>query len=160
MAIGGLGMTAGVLLKTTGIFKPAAVNGPSQLIASAKRSDYGGWVQIGHLVYTVLAARLLPESGGRDASHFLLRVSVRIADIQGVSDYIDNETFRLLVDGAALSHSNNVSVTVDEKSAAQAELVFELPERISKAELMVGRPSEGVARIPLELIPHRIADGS
>ena len=77
-----------------------------------------------------------------------------------LSDYIDNETFHLLVDGEALTHDNNVNLTVYENSAVQAELVFILPEANEAAELLIGRAKEGAARIPLELVPRRMADGS
>jgi len=88
------------------------------------------------------------------------RVSVRIADVQGSSDYIDNKTFHLLVDGEALTHENNINLTVYENTAVQANMTFVVPEDTSSAELLVGRATEGVARIPLELEPRRMADGS
>jgi len=161
VAIGVLGMALGVLLQARQLFTPSG-DDPRLLIASAKRADHPGKAQIGHLLYTVTSARLqrVTDAKDHDESQVLARIKVRIADVQGVSDYIDNETFHLLVDGEALSHTNNVNLTIYEKSSAEVELVFVLPEKTQTAELLVGRRSEGAARIPLDLAPRRMADGS
>ena len=157
VAIGVLGVALGVALQA----RHSSSDDPQLLIASAKRTDRPGQAQVGHLVYTITSARLqhVPDPKDHDEMQCEARISVRVADVQGISDYIDNQTFRLLVDGEALSHANNVNLTVYEKSATHADLVFVLPEETATAELLVGRPSEGVARIPLDLVPRRMADG-
>jgi hypothetical protein len=162
VAIGVLGMALGVVLQASQLLRAPSADDPRLLIASAKHTDRPGKAQIGHLVYTVTSARLqrVADPKDRDESQVLARITVRIADIQGSSDYIDNETFHLLVDGEALSHTNNVNLTIYEKSSGEAELLFVLPEEIPTAELLVGRRSEGAVRIPLELSPRRMAEGS
>lgn len=155
-------MALGVVLQASQLFNPPSADDPRLLIASAKRTDHPGRAQIGHLVYTVTSARLqrVADPKDHDETQVLARINVRIADVQGSSDYIDNETFHLLVDGEALSHTNNVNLTIYEKSSAEAELVFVLPDETPTAELLVGRRSEGAVRIPLEMSPRRMADGS
>jgi len=161
-AIGVLGMAVGVMLQASGVFKKPDPDDPRVLIASAKRSDHPGQARVGHLVYKITSARLQRsrDPGDREQSRLVARVSVRIADVQGSSDYIDNKTFHLLVDGEALTHENNINLTVYENTAVQANMTFVVPEDTSSAELLVGRATEGVARIPLELEPRRMADGS
>jgi hypothetical protein len=162
VAIGLLGMVLGVVLQANQLFKQPAGDDPRLLIASAKRTDRPGQAQVGHLVYTITSARLqrVRDPKDHDEVQCLALISVRVADVQGISDYIDNQTFRLLVDGEALSHVNNVNLPVYEKSATHTDLTFILPEETATAELLVGRPNEGVARIPVDLAPRRMADGS
>jgi hypothetical protein len=155
-------MALGVVLQANQVFKRPVGEDPRLLIASAKRTDRPGQAQVGHLVYTVISAKLqrIPDPKDHDEVQCQALISVRVADVQGISDYIDNQTFRLLVGGEALSHTNNVNEAVEEKSATKADLVFVLPKEVTTADLLVGRPSEGVARIPLDLVPRRMADGS
>jgi hypothetical protein len=161
LAIGVLGMALGVVLQAGRLFKQPASGDPRLVLAEAKLAERPGQADVGHLRYTVTGAQIQrvadPEDG--DESRLLARISVRIADQKGISDYIDNETFRLVVDGEALSHSNNVNVTIYEHASAEAELVFELPEEVSTAQLLVRRGNEGSARIPVVLSPRRMAEG-
>ena len=157
VAVAVLGMVAGVVLHASQTSNP---DDPKLLIAMAKRSDRAGQAQVGHLLYQVTSARLqrLPDNG--DENRLIASVNVRISDVKGSSDYIDNKTFHLLVDGELLTHENNVNLTVDENSAVQTQLVFFVPDGTIQADLLIGRASEGAARIGLDLAPHRVADGS
>jgi hypothetical protein len=161
VAIGALGVLIGVVLQAGQLLKQPSSDDPGFRIASARQADRPGEAKVGHLLYTVTGARVQRVADPEDADEakFEVHISVRIADVQGVSDYIDNETFRLVVDGEALSHSNNVNVTIYEKSSAEAELVFLLPEEIPAAKLLVGRRNESAALIPLDLTPRRMAEG-
>jgi hypothetical protein len=162
VAIGVLGLALGVVLQASQQFKQPASGDPRLMVATAKLIDNGGTAQVGHLLYSISDARIQRVTDPKDTDevHLLARISVRITDVQGISDYIDNETFRLVVDGEALSHSNNVNVTIYEKSSAETELVFALPEEVASAELLVARRNEGAVRIPVDLAPRRMAEGS
>jgi hypothetical protein len=162
VAIGVTGIVLGLVLQATQLLRQPSSDDPWFRIASAKQADRPGEAQVGHLVYTITGARMQRVADPNDSDETQLQalVSVRIEDVQGVSDYIDNETFRLVFDGEALSHSNNVNLTIHEKSSAETDLVFVLPEEITSAELLVGRRNEDAARIPLEFAPRRMAEGS
>ena len=161
VAIGVTGVVLGLVLQASQLFRQPSSDDPWFRIASAKPADRPGEAQVGHLVYTITSSRIQRVADPKDSDEFQLvaQILVRIEDVQGISDYIDNETFRLVVDGEALSHSNNVNVTIYEKSSAEAQLDFVLPEEISSAELLVGRRNEGAARIALEFAPRRMAEG-
>jgi hypothetical protein len=157
-----LGIAVGVMLQASQLSGKLDASDPRRLIASAKRSDRAGQARVGHLLYQITSTRLerMADPANSENSRLVARVDVRIADVQGSSDYIDNKTFHLLVDGEALTHENNINLTVYENSAVQASLIFVVPENTSAAELLVGRATEGVASIPLGLEPRRMADGS
>jgi hypothetical protein len=161
VAIGVTGIVLGLLLQASQLFKQAASDDPWFRLASAKQADRPGEAQVGHLVYTITSSRIqrIANPKGSDKFQLMAHIRVRIKDVQGISDYIDNETFRLVVDGEVLSHSNNVNLTIHETSSAEAKLDFVLPEEIPSAELLVGRRNEDAARIPLEFAPRRIAEG-
>src|SRR5690242_20015859 len=96
VAIGLLGVVLGIALQVTQLFKQPASDDPRLLIASAKRTDRPSQAQIGHLVYTITSARLqhVPDPKDHKEMQCLARITVRVADVQGISDYIDNQTFR------------------------------------------------------------------
>jgi hypothetical protein len=161
VAIGVTGVALGIVLQAGPLFRHASNADRRFTVASAKLTERSGEAQVGHLVYTVTSARIERVADPKDSEEFEFRarISVRIKDVQGISDYIDNETFRLLVDGEALSHYNNVNVTIYERSSANAELIFVLPEENPSLELLVGRRNEGAVRIPLDPAPRRMAEG-
>lgn len=155
-------MALGVVLQTSQLFKHPSSSDPRLVLADAKLTDRPGQADVGHLRYTVTGAQIerVADPKDSDESQLLAHITVRIADQKGISDYIDNETFHLVVDGDTVNHSNNVNVTVYENASAETELVFVLPEEVGSAELLVGRRNEGAARIPVALSPRRMAEGS
>ncbi len=125
--------------------------------APEKRSDPGSesQVQAGHLVYKILATRLNQYSVGKDgkSSKLALRVSIRVTDVMGISDYVDRRTIRLLVDGAELLPENSINVAVYDKQMAETDVLFIIPARVNRVELLVGRSEDATAKIPIELKP-------
>jgi hypothetical protein len=114
-------------------------------------------VRAGHYVFRLLDMKVEPYATGADGkpTSVALRLSIRVTDVMGVTDYVDRLTIRLAVDGAELIPENSINLAVMEKQAVVTEALFIVPADARRVELLVGRASDATARIPLEIQPAR-----
>lgn len=113
----------------------------------------GAQVRAGHLVFKLLSVVRQPYAA--DASgkprQFSLTLAIRVTDIAGISGYVDRNTIRLAVDGAELLPENAINLAVYERQSVETDAVFIVPADATSAELLLGRPSEAMGRLPLDL---------
>lgn len=69
----------------------------------------------------------------------------------GMSDYVDRQTIRLSVDGAELMPENPINFAVYDRQSVETEALFIVPADASTIALLLGRPEDAVARLPLSL---------
>ena len=112
-----------------------------------------GQVRVGHYAFKLLGTKL--ESYSTDANgnpkKLSLRLSIRVTDVMGVSDYVDRRTVRLSVDGTELIPENSINFTVSERQSVETEAVFIVPADASVIALLLGRPEDAVGKLPLTL---------
>lgn len=112
-------------------------------------------VQAGHYVFKLLDSSIAPHSINANGkpSKLSMRFSIRVTDVMGVSDYIDRRTIRLSADGAELLPENTINVAVYDNQSIQTDAVFIVPTDVDSVELLVGRPEDATARIPITFEP-------
>lgn len=110
-------------------------------------------VRAGHFMFKVLSTKVEPYSVNADGSpqKLALRLSIRITDVLGTSDYVDGRTIRLESDGAESSAINSTTFAVYDKQSVDTEAIFVVPADASKFELLLGRPEDAVGRLPLTI---------
>jgi hypothetical protein len=112
-----------------------------------------GQVRAGHYAVKLLDAKW--ESYSTDKSgnpqKFSLRLSIRVTDVMGMSDYVDRRTVRLSVDGAELMPENSINFAVYARQSVETEALFIVPADASAIALLLGRPEDAVARLPIPL---------
>ena len=110
-------------------------------------------LRVGHYVFKLLGTKL--ESYSTDANgnpqKFSLRLSIRVTDVMGKSDYVDRNTVRLSVDGAELIPENSINFSVYDRQSVETEAVFIVPADASVIALLLGRPEDAVGKLPLAL---------
>jgi hypothetical protein len=113
-------------------------------------------VHVGHYVFKLLGSTLEPYSSDVNSkpSKFTLRLSIRVTDVGGISDYVDRRTIRLSADGAELIPENAINFAVYDKQYVDTEALFIIPSDAAKVELLLGRPGDATGRIPLTLPLH------
>lgn len=126
----------------------------SGVIGSPKLDSQSGeseQVRAGHYVFKLLDASQEAYSTGKGGrpQKLALRVSIRVTDVMGMSDYVDRRTIRLSVDGAELMPENSINFSVYERQSVETEALFIVPADSSTIELLLGRPEDTVARLPL-----------
>jgi hypothetical protein len=164
---GVLGFGAAMFLATPKAQEPTLTDAtpapsPSSHPAPVSREDAGmsknspkyfGQVRAGHYVFKLLGTMLEPYSTDTNGNpqKFSLRLSIRVTDVSGMSDYVDRRTIRLLVDGAELLPENSINFAVYERQSAETEAVFIVPADASSVELLLGRPEAATGKLPLAL---------
>ncbi|TVL97301.1 MAG: hypothetical protein CV087_22525 [Candidatus Brocadia sp. WS118] len=138
--------------------KPSSVtpsNEPHTAISQDSLSPESKQVRAGHYIFKLLGSALQPYSAGPNGQplKFSLRLSIRVTDVMGVSDYVDRRTIRLSVDGAEYMPENSINFAVYDKQSVETEALFIIPADATVVELLVGRPEDPTARIPLTLHP-------
>lgn len=112
-----------------------------------------GQIRVGHYAFKLLRTKL--ESYSTDANgnpqKLSLRLSIRVTDVMGVSDYVDRSTVRLSVDGTVLIPENSINLAVYDRQSVETEAVFIVPADASVIALLLGRPENGVGKLPLTL---------
>jgi hypothetical protein len=100
-----------------------------------------------------LATQLQQYAVGKDgkASQLAFRLSMRITDVMGTTDYVDGRTIRLVVDGAELLPENSINLAVYDKQRGETEVLFIIPAHVNQVELLLGRSENATAAIPIEL---------
>lgn len=128
---------------------------PGALESSRGNSPPGesGQVRAGHYAFKLLETKLEPYSSdtGGNPEKFALRLSIRVTDVMGLSDYVDRSTIRLSVDGAELMPENSINFAVYDRQSVETEALFIVPADASAIALLLGRPEDAVARLPLSL---------
>jgi len=123
---------------------PAAATYPILLAA-------GGEARVKDDLYKVLSAQLERYSSDK----LVLRLTVRLLhNTEGSINYWD-DSFRLIVDGAALAPTKAPNVTVSPYAAMDAKVEFVIPESISQVMLQVGQVGRETNMIPLDLSARR-----
>jgi hypothetical protein len=110
-------------------------------------------VRVGHYVFKLLGSALEPystDASGRPLK-FSLRLSIRVTDVMGISDYVDRRTIRLSADGAEFIPENSINLGVYDKQSVETEALFIIPADAAVVELLLGRPEDATGRIPLTL---------
>ena len=112
-----------------------------------------GQAHAGHYAFTLLDTNLESYSIGQDGNprKFALRLSIRVTDVIGMSDYVDRRTVRLSVDGAELMPENSINFAVHDRQSVETEALFIVHADASDVALLFGRPEDAVARLPLSL---------
>lgn len=112
-----------------------------------------GQVSAGHYNFKLLSTQLESYSIGQNGKpqKYSLRLSLRVTDVLGKSDYVDRRTIRLSVDGAELMPENSINFAVYDRQSAETEAVFIVPADASVIALLLGRPEDAVAKLPLTL---------
>lgn len=112
-----------------------------------------GQAHAGHYAFKLLDTNLEPYSTGQDGNpeKFALRLSILVTDVMGTSDYVDRRTVRLSVDGAELMPENSINFAVYDRQSVETEALFIVPADASDVALLLGRPEDAVARLPLSL---------
>lgn len=110
-------------------------------------------VRAGHYAVKLLDTKLEPYSADKNGNptKFALRLSIRVTDFMGMSDYVDRGTVRLSVDGAELMPENSINFAVYDRQSFETEALFIVPADASTITLLFGRPEDTVARLPLPL---------
>lgn len=129
---------------------PAPAEAPK---GDARQPGEPGQVRAGHYVFKVLATSVEPYAGEQSggARKLALRLSIRVTDVIGTSDYVDGNTIRLSVDGAEQMPANSINVPVYERQSAETQALFVVPSDASAIALLLGRREDAVARLPLAL---------
>ena len=111
---------------------------------------------MGHYVFKLLGSTLEPYSTdvNNKPSKLSLRLSIRVTDVGGISDYVDRRTIRLSADGAELIPENAINFSVYDKQYVDTEALFIIPSDAEKVELLLGRPGDATGRMPLTLPLH------
>jgi len=117
------------------------------------QASTGSVVQAGHLAYKLLKTDLSQYSVGPDGkpSKWALRCSIRITDVMGLSAWVENDNFRLLVDGLELPPQNPISHLVNVNGTVDTDALFIIPADVDRVELILGRSKDATAKIPIEL---------
>lgn len=110
-------------------------------------------VRSGHYAFRLLDTKLESYSTDKNGNpqKFALRLSIRVTDVMGMSDYVDRRTIRLSVDSAELMPENSINVAVHDRQSVETEALFIVPADASAIALLLGRPEDAVARLPLPL---------
>jgi serine/threonine protein kinase len=102
-------------------------------------------------LYKVLSARLERYASDK----LVLRLTVRLLhNTDGSINYWD-DSFRLIVDGAALAPTKAPNLVVSPYAAMDAQVEFVIPESVSQAMLQVGQVGRETNVIPLDLSARR-----
>jgi hypothetical protein len=129
--------------------------GPDALEPPSGNSQPGesGQVRAGHYAFKLLDTKLESYSTrkGGNPEKFALRLSIRVTDVVGMSDYVDRRTVRLSVDGAELMPENSINFPVYARQSVETEVLFIVPADASATALLLGRPEDAVAKLPLSL---------
>lgn len=112
-----------------------------------------GQVRAGHYAFKLLGTKLESYSTDKNGNSqkFALRLSIRVTDVMGMSDYVDGRTVRLSVDGSELMPENSINFAVYDRQSVETEALFIVPADASAIALLLGRPEDTVARLPLPL---------
>lgn len=112
-----------------------------------------GQIRAGHYTFRLLDTKLESYSAGKGGipEKFALRLSIRVTDVMGMSDYVDRQTIRLSVDGAELMPENPINFAVYDRQSVETGALFIVPADASTIALLLGRPEDAVARLPLSL---------
>jgi len=135
--------------------QPAVKAGPGAAESPAAQPPPAepGQVRAGHYAFKLLGSKLEPYSTDKNGNpqKFALRLSLRVTDVMGTSDYVDRRTIRLAVDGAELMPENAINFAVYDRQSAETEALFLVPADASAIALLFGRPEDTVAKLPLPL---------
>lgn len=117
------------------------------------KANESGQVRAGHYLFKILNTNMTAYSTDERGNQekFALRLSIRVTDAMGMSDYIDRRTIRLSVDGAELMPENSINLAVYDHESIETEALFIVPADTSAVVLLLGRPEDAVARLPLSL---------
>jgi hypothetical protein len=115
------------------------------------QTDEPGQVRAGHYAFKLLGTKLEPYSTDKSGKlqKVALRLSIRVTDVMGMTDYVDRRTVRLSVDGAELMPENSINFAVYDRQSVETEAVFIVPADASAIALLLGRPEDAVGRLPL-----------
>jgi hypothetical protein len=132
---------------------PANINpGVPESPKENSQASESAQVRAGHYAFKLLDTKLESYSGkGSKTEKFALRLSLRVTDVMGVSDYVDRRTIRLSVDGAELLPENSINFAVSGRESVETEALFIVPADASAIALLLGRPEDAVAKLPLSL---------
>lgn len=112
-----------------------------------------GEARAGHYAFKLLDTKVEPYSTDKDGKlqKLALRLSIRVTDVMGMSDYVDRRTIQLSVDGAQLVPENSINFSVYDRQSVDTEALFIMPANASAIALLLGRPEDTVTRLPLHL---------
>jgi len=137
--------------------RPAAANADGGAVAAAPAAPAPAafptgdtrTVRAGHYAFKLLDARWEPVEGAPRKR--MLRVSLRVTDLVGKSDYVDGNTIRLGVDGAESNPENSINFAVYDHQSVETEALFTVPADASTVSLLLGRVDDAMVRLPLPL---------
>ena len=134
---------------------PSAKTGPSAPEAPKSNSQPAelGEARAGHYAFKLLDTKVEPYAMDKDGTpkKLALRLSIRVTDVMGMSDYVDRRTIQLAVDGAQLIPENSINFSVYDRQSVDTEALFIMPANASAIVLLLGRPEDTVTRLPLHL---------
>lgn len=112
-----------------------------------------GQIRAGHYAFKLLGTQLEPYSVDKNGNpqKLALRLSIRVTDVMGTSDYVDRRTIRLSVDGAELMPENSINFAVYDRQSVETQALFIVRADASAIALLLGRPEDAVAKLPLPL---------
>ncbi|WP_426168868.1 hypothetical protein [Pseudoduganella sp. R-34] len=128
---------------------PSAPEAPK---ANSQPAELGA-TRAGHYAFKLLDTKVEPYSTDKDGKlqKLALRLSIRVTDVMGMSDYVDRRTIQLSVDGAQLIPENSINFSVYDRQSVDTEALFIMPANASAIALLLGRPEDTVTRLPLHL---------